>query len=123
MLRRLALAAVAALVLGAAESAQAQTNLDFELVNKTGYGISEVYVSPSAADKWGETIISEVLENNEFVKISFNPEATGIEKWDLMVTFVDDDSKVYWRGFTLSTINRITLKYNRETQETTSVTE
>ena len=41
MLRRLALAAVASLFVMASD-VQAQTELDFELVNKTGYGIGMV---------------------------------------------------------------------------------
>lgn len=124
MLRSVVLAAVAACAFMAVPApASAQTILDFELVNKTGYGISEIYVAPSASDEWGDSLIEEVLENNEMVKINFHPNAEGIATWDIMVTFVDDDESVYWRGAKLESINRITLKYNRETEETSAVAE
>ena len=124
MFKKLALVAIATLALGAVTAdVKAETNLDFKLINKTGYGISEVYIGPTTSDEWGDSIIDEVLENNESVDVSFAPQAAGIAKWDLMVTFVDDESNVYWRGFKLSEINSITLKYNRETEETSAVTQ
>ena len=125
MLRRIALLAIATLSLVAVTTpaAKAETELDFKLVNKTGYGISEIYVSPSAADKWGESIIEDVLEHNESVDISFHPQASGIAKWDVMVTFVDDDEKVYWRGLDLSKISTLTLKYDRESGKTSATAE
>ena len=124
MFRRLALLALATLALGAvAPAAKAETELDFKLVNKTGYGLSEVYVSPSAADKWGDSLLEEVLENNEAVDISFQPDASGIAKWDVMVVFVDDEEKVYWRGLDFSKITTLTLKYDRESGKTSATAE
>ena len=48
----LGLAAGAATVSVAAEARQ-----DFELVNKTGYDISHVYVSPTKSDDWEEDVL------------------------------------------------------------------
>ena len=45
--------ALAAAMLPAAASAN---DADFTLVNKTGYVIDEVYVSPASATKWGNDI-------------------------------------------------------------------
>lgn len=122
MLKRLISMALLAVALGAT-AAQAESDLDFTLVNKTGYGIKEVYIGPTTSKDWGENLLEEPLENNESIEITFHPKAAKIQKWDLMVVWVDDDEDVYWRGYKLSEINRITLKYNRETGQTTAVTE
>jgi len=45
--------------------------LDFSLVNKTGYGIKEVYIGPHSSDEWGENLINDAFENGETLNISF----------------------------------------------------
>jgi hypothetical protein len=101
----------------------AQSELDFTLANKTGYGIKAVYVAPSSSTTWEENLISETLEHNEEVEIQFDPKGKHPAKWDIMVVFIDDDSKVYWKGAKLTEISKITLKYNRSTGATTAETE
>ena len=57
--------------------------LDFSLVNKTGYGIKEVYVAPHSTDTWSANLSSSPLENGETLNISFNEEvkaASGTSK-------------------------------------------
>jgi hypothetical protein len=71
----------------------------------------------------GDNLLSEPLESNEAVEIKFNPKAARVAKWDLMITWVDGGDRVYWRGYNLSQISKITLKYNRSTEETTAATE
>jgi hypothetical protein len=117
----LALALVAVLV--ATPRAKAESELDFTIVNSTGYGIKELYVGPTKSDSWGENLLDETLENGESVKIEFHPEAEDIAKWDIMIAWVDEGENVYWRGYKLAEISKITLKYNRKTGETTAVTE
>jgi hypothetical protein len=53
MTKRLMLAVVLAGALVAVVGAQSA--LDFTLVNRTGYGIAEIYVAPSASSEWGIT--------------------------------------------------------------------
>ena len=101
----------------------AESELDFTLSNKTGYGIKAVYVAPSASTTWEENLISETLEHNEDVEIQFDPKGKHPSKWDIMIVFVDDDSKVYWKGCKLAEISKITLKYDRSTGATTALTE
>lgn len=96
--------------------------LDFTLVNKTGYGIKGVYVSPTESKDWGDNLISKPLENGEALDISFNEKAKA-EKWDIRIEWVDDDTAVVWKGYKLPEINKITLHYNRKTDETTAETE
>ncbi len=125
MSKKLTLAALLliAQALAGVRGAQAETKLDFTLLNKTGYGIKEVYIGPTSSESWGENLISEPLENGESVDITFNRAAEGIAKWDLMIAWVDEDNNVYWRGYKLAEISKITLKYDRESGQTTAVTE
>ena len=123
MLKKLTFALVLGLVLLVPMAAQAESELDFTMVNGTGYGIKEVYVSPSAADHWGNNILPRTLENGEGLKVTFAPQAEGIEEWDLMIVWVDGGDKVYWRGYKLSEINKITLHYDRESGETSATVE
>jgi hypothetical protein len=117
--------AAAAVVLGmmAVPAAQAETVLDFTLTNKTGYGISELYVAPSASTQWGESLIDETLENNESVSIEFEPDAENVKNWDIMITWVDGGEREYWRGAKLSEITKITLKYDRAKDVTSATAE
>lgn len=100
-------------------------NLDFTLVNKTGYDISEIYVSPTKMKDWGEDIMGrDVLLNGESVDITFSTEETA-RKWDIYVTWVGygEDEDVYWTGFDLSKISTITLFYDQKTGKTWAETE
>ncbi len=49
--------------------------------------------------------------------------AEKVAKWDIMIAWVDEGDNVYWRGYKLAEISKITLKYDRKSGETTAVTE
>lgn len=117
--------AVAALgiVLAFAPLSQADSEMDFTLVNDTGYQINEVYISPSASDEWGENILNDVLVNGNYATISFQPAADNIPTWDIMVAWDDDSPNTYWRGLKLAEIHKVTLKYNRAKDETSATIE
>lgn len=109
--------------LSVAGPASAQGKQDFTLVNATGYAISHIYVSPSNEDSWGEDILGrDVMAEDETLPITFSRKASSC-KWDLKVTYEDDDSSVIWRGFDLCTISKITIKYNRKTDTSSASTE
>ena len=97
-------------------------NLDFTLVNKTGYGIKAIYIAPSASTDWGDNIISKPLENGDGLSITFDAKAKA-EHWDIRIAWVDDDNDVVWKKCKLSEISKITLHYNRDSGETTASTE
>ena len=102
-----------------------QYDLDFELVNETGYDISEVFISPTKESSWGEDVMGEdILADGQSVDIFFTTKVKA-KKWDIYVTWVgyDSDEDVYWIGFDLSKISRITLYYNQKTGETWAETE
>lgn len=117
------LAAAFFLALGAVGSAQAQGKQDFVLINATGYAIAHVYVSKVNDDDWGDDILGkDVMDDGDTLTIQF-PRKGSACKWDLMVTYDDDDSNAIWRGFDLCKISQITLKYNRKTDTTTALTQ
>jgi hypothetical protein len=96
------------------------SKLDFDLVNKTGYTISEIFVSPTSEKDWGEDIMGkDMLTNGETVSITFDREETA-KKWDLYVTWdgYSAEEDVYWTGFELAKIEEISLFYDHKTGKT-----
>ena len=95
---------------------------DFTLVNKTGYTLREVYISPSNKEAWGRDRMGEgYLDNGKSRLFKFSDKSSC--KQDLKVVFDDDDSSVIWEEFDLCELNKITLKYNRKTREVSADTE
>ena len=92
---------------------------DFTLVNRTGYTINEVYVSPSQADDWQEDVLGEdTLEDGQSVNIHFHRDAHPCH-WDLKVVY-DDKTTAEWSRFDLCTVSEITIHYNEKTGETSA---
>ena len=97
-------------------------NADFTLINKTGYAIREVYLSPAHKTKWGnDRLGNNTLENNKSRLFKFADKSSCVQ--DLMVVFDDDGSDVTWEDFDLCELNKITLKYNRKTKVVSADTE
>jgi hypothetical protein len=91
---------------------------DFTLVNRTGYEISEVYVSPAKADNWEEDVMGDrVLEDQTSVPISFEGGKGCV--YDLKVVFSDGDD-AHWTNFDLCTISKIQIFWNAKTQKATA---
>ena len=107
-------AIVAALTCPAAAHA---LDLDFELVNGTGYAIKEIYVSPATVDNWQQNLLSEPMADGESGEISFSPEAEA-EHWDMKIVWVDEGEDVVWKGLDLTKISKLTLRYNTDNDET-----
>lgn len=116
MLKFMALAALASITAVSAHAAQQ----DFELVNQTGYTISEVYVSPSGEKSWGEDILGKnTLANRRSMDLTFDRAADAC-KWDLKVVYELDDETAEWEGFNLCKTSTISIFYNAETGETSA---
>ncbi|MBX3689979.1 hypothetical protein [Dokdonella sp.] len=116
----------AALILGGICFAGAGTvmaeDLDFSMVNKTGYAINEVYVSSAKTDDWEEDVLGrDQLANGERVDIHFERGAKGCS-WDLKVTY-DDGDEAIWSGLDLCSISKLTLHYDRDADRTWADTE
>ncbi|MEI6558362.1 MAG: argininosuccinate lyase [Rhodospirillaceae bacterium] len=113
-----------ALVLGGMSGqARAEAKQDFTLINKTGYQIKEVYVSPNNSDDWQDDVLGKnLLDNGRLVEIKFHRATTGC-KWDLKVVYSDDDSSAVWHGLDMCEISKVTIKYNRNTDTTSASVE
>ena len=95
---------------------------DFTLVNKTGYALREVYLSPAHKTKWGnDRLGNNTLDNNKSRLFKFADKASCVQ--DLLVVFDDDGSEVTWEDFNLCELNKITLKYNRKSKVVSADTE
>jgi hypothetical protein len=91
---------------------------DFKLVNKIGYELKALYVSPAKSDHWGDNILGEqVVGDSQVVNVHFSPKAYTCH-WDLKVTYTDDDSNAVWGDIDLCTIEKITIFYDRKNDVT-----
>lgn len=81
---------------------------DFVLVNRTGYDIYVVNISPTKTNKWEEDILgSDILENGEEVQVRFGVGNTRY--WDIQAIF-EDESSLSWYGIDLLETYRVILR-------------
>ncbi|MDP3824698.1 MAG: hypothetical protein Q8R33_24770 [Burkholderiales bacterium] len=89
---------------------------DFTLVNRTGYDIREVYISPANKNNWGRDRLGDGTLNNGKARLfKFADRASCVQ--DLKVIFDDDASEVTWEDFDLCQIEKVTIRYNRSTKK------
>ncbi|HEU0215888.1 MAG TPA: argininosuccinate lyase [Stellaceae bacterium] len=119
-MKRLLVAAVAAALAFAAPAGAQDAKQDFRLVNKTGYELKALYVSPSKSDDWEEDVLGQdTLDDGQAVNVHFSSK-TKTCKWDLKVTYSDDDSSAVWHDIDLCSVEKITIKYNRKSDQTSA---
>ena len=106
------LALTFALVLGLLTRAQAESDLNFKLLNATGYDIKEIYISPSGQKDWGPNVLKEVLKDGQLLELTFSAKTTS-EKWDLKAVYIDGKTAT-WDAVKLTGIEKITLHWNKE---------
>ena len=104
------------------KSEPSNEDLDFTLVNKTGYDIKALSIGAAGTGDW--TKEDEVLKGKAFadgssLDIKFNPRATA-EMWDIKVEWTDGSPGVEWLKLNLTKIEKVTLTYDRETDKTTA---
>jgi hypothetical protein len=99
----------------------AEAKQDFDLVNKTGYEIKHVYVSPGKSDDWEEDVLGkDTLDDGEAWAIKFHRSEKTCT-WDLKVVYADDGSSAVWHDIDLCSVEKVTIRYNRKS-DTTSAT-
>lgn len=104
----------------AANNAAAQGRQDFVLVNRTGYELSHIYVSPARSNDWEEDVLGDdTLEDGQSLRIRFGRSARSCS-WDLKVVYADDNSNAVWKGIDLCTVARVTIRYNRRSDTTSA---
>ena len=103
---------------GPAHAADAKQ--DFDLVNKTGFEIKHVYVSPSKSDEWEEDVLGkDTLDDDETWAIKFHRSEKTC-KWDLKVVYSDDGSSAIWHDIDLCSVEKVTIRYNRKSDTTSA---
>jgi hypothetical protein len=114
------LVGIAAIAASAASSVVvAEAKQDFTLVNKTGYTIDQVYVSPSSANNWLDDVLGQdTLGDGENAKIKFHS-SNDICKYDLKVIY-DDKEEVEWSDINLCEEEKITIHWNKKSGETSA---
>jgi hypothetical protein len=116
--KSLLFAVISAITAGAAFAGDA----DFTLLNKTGYTLREVYLSPSHKSAWGRDRMGDsYLDHGRSRLFKFSDKSSCVQ--DLKVVFDDDGSDAIWDEFDLCDLNKITLKYNRKTGDLSADTE
>jgi hypothetical protein len=90
-------------------SVNAQGKQDFDLVNRTGITITEVYITPHDANDWGENVFTgdEPLKDGESTTIVFSRKEKA-KWWDLYV--IDKaGNRFQWNSLNLLEISEVTL--------------
>jgi len=101
-------------------AAAQEAKQDFTLVNKTGYELNKVFVSPSKSDDWEEDVLGQdTLANSDSVDIQFH-RATKACKWDLKVIYTVDSSSAVWSNIDLCSVDKITIHYDKDRDVTTA---
>ena len=108
----------AAAVAVSAPAFAADAKQDFTLVNRTGYELKALFVSPSKADDWQDDVLGQdVLEEGKAVNVHFSPK-TQVCKFDLKVVYTEDDSSAIWQNIDLCSVDKITIHYDRKNDVT-----
>ena len=105
-----------------ADDKMGNEELDFTLVNKTGYDIKQVSVGPTGDKNWtpeDEVLKGRAFKNGESLDIKFHPKEKA-ENWDLKVEWTDGSPSEEWLKLNLTKIEKVTLKYDRASDKTTA---
>jgi hypothetical protein len=105
--------------MGAAAQAE-EGKQDFRLINKTGYELKELYVSPSKSDDWQDDVLGQAtLDDGQYADIHFHRSAKPCH-WDLKVVYTVDSSSAVWTDIDLCTVEKITIRYDKDADKTTA---
>jgi hypothetical protein len=99
--------------------------LDFTIVNKTGYDIKALYIGASGTGDWtkdDEVLKGKAFKNGGSYDIKFSPRAKA-QKWDIMVDWADGSGKEEWLNLKLTEIEKVTLIYDKEKDVTKAIIE
>jgi hypothetical protein len=106
-------------------SAAQNAELDFTIVNKTGYDIKALYIGATGTGDWtkdDEVLHGKTFKNGAALKIEFHPKAKAA-KWDIMVAWADGSGNEEWEGLNLTQIEKLTLVYDEGKDVTSAIIE
>jgi len=111
MMRAIGSSLAVAVIFAAVSGSALASDADFKLVNRTGYQIDSVFVSPHASKSWGKDIIgSDVLAAGNSVEISF-PHGGSACNFDIKVAYKDGDT-AEWGNVDLCQYETISLYWD-----------
>ena len=120
-MKRLLLGFVAAVALNA--SALAQDIRNVTVVNGTGYGIKFLGFNNPGDNDWSDNELGEVLANGRSIYVKFNNADKGCV-WNFRISWeLSGYPDVLWRNVNLCEIDKLTLKWDRNTNETSFIGE
>jgi hypothetical protein len=101
-----------ALVFAATTWTQAQTVLDFKLVNNTGEDFYAVYLTETSTDNWGEDILpADIVKDGATIDIKFEyVDDETLCEWDLKLTHDESEEEyIYINEIDLCEVSVLTL--------------
>jgi hypothetical protein len=111
----------AAALLSAA--AFAQDNRNVSVVNGTGYGIKFLGFNNPGDDDWSDNELGNVFANGQSIYVKFNNADKGCV-WNFRISWADPGyPDVLWRDVNLCELDKLTLKWDRNTNETSFIGE
>lgn len=117
-MRSMFVAAGALVVCVAAPAMAEEAKQDFALINKTGYELKEIYVSPSKANDWQEDVLGkQTLGDGEKLNVHFSPKVRTC-KWDLKVVYSEDDTSAVWSDINLCEVEKVTIRWDKNSNVT-----
>jgi len=99
--------------------------LDFTIVNKTGYDIKELSVGATGTGDWAkedEVLKGKTFADGDSLEIKFSPRATAAN-WDIKVMWADGSGGEEWIKLDLTEIEKATLVYDKDKDETSAIIE
>src|SRR5690349_3682759 len=121
VMKTLLLGFVAAVALNA--SAFAQDIRNVTVVNGTGYGIKFLGFNNPGDNEWSDNELGEVLANGRSIYVKFNNADKGCV-WNFRISWeLSGYPDVLWRNVNLCELDKLTLKWDRNTNETSFIGE
>ncbi len=108
-----------ALVFAATTWTQAQTILEFKLVNNTGEDFYAVYLTDTDTQNWGEDILPEdIVKDGDTIDITFEDvNGNTLCSWDLRLTHdASEENYIYINQIELCEVSILTI-YKDENEE------
>jgi hypothetical protein len=106
-----------ALVFSAITWTQAQTELDFKLVNNTGVDFYAMYLTETTTKNWGKDILPEdIVKNGDTVDIKFKyVDDETLCTWDLRLTYDrSEEEYIYINEIDLCEVSILTLYIDKK---------
>ena len=99
-------------------SSQAADERNVTVVNGTGYGIKFLGFNNPGDNDWSDNELGSVLGNGGSVYVKFNNADKGCV-WNFRISWADPGyPDVLWRNVDLCSIDKLTLKWDRNSNQT-----